>query len=74
MYRMIYTTYSCVISTMCSPIGRFYSVNPSTQLSLYSFCMGNCPTIENVSWNIYQGSMNLSNRNSPYIFGENPFD
>jgi hypothetical protein len=35
-------------------------LNPTTQLSLYSKCIGNCSSIKNIQWNIYQGTMNLS--------------
>lgn len=43
---------------MCSSNGQFHYVNPSTQLALYSSCIGNCSSIEYIQWNIYQGSMN----------------
>jgi len=35
-------------------------VNPTTQIALFSICIGNCTTIQNITWNIYQGSMNSS--------------
>jgi hypothetical protein len=30
-------------------------LNPTTQVALFSICVGNCSTIENITWNIYQG-------------------
>ena len=51
---------SCVIQTMCIPNLEYQSVNPTTQVALYSFCLGNCPTFLNMTWNIYQGHTNHS--------------
>jgi hypothetical protein len=45
---------------MCISISEYKLLNPSTQLSLYSYCMENCSSIENIHWNIYQGSVNSS--------------
>jgi len=30
-------------------------LNPTTQVALFSTCIGNCSTIQNITWNIYQG-------------------
>ncbi|CAF1680110.1 unnamed protein product, partial [Adineta ricciae] len=46
----------CVISSLCSPNGEFQLVNPTTQLSLFTLCIGTCTNIENIYWNIYQSS------------------
>jgi hypothetical protein len=45
---------------MCSPNLEFQLLNPTTQVALFSICVGNCTTIQNITWNIYQGSMNSS--------------
>ncbi len=37
-------------------------INPNTQLALSSICPNNCPLNLNITWNIYQGSMNFSNK------------
>ncbi|CAF1473458.1 unnamed protein product [Adineta ricciae] len=50
----------CVIQTMCAPNMEFQAVNPSTQVALFSTCLNNCSTIENITWNIYTGSINSS--------------
>ncbi|CAF1261744.1 unnamed protein product [Adineta steineri] len=51
---------ACVISTMCIPNLEFQLVNPTTQLALFSICLGTCTTLENITWNIYQGFSNGS--------------
>jgi hypothetical protein len=46
---------------MCiHPNSEFRLLNPTTQLALYSTCTENCSSIENITWNIYQGFMNSS--------------
>ena len=40
---------------MCIPNFEFQLVNPTTQVALFSICIGNCTTIQNITWNIYQG-------------------
>jgi hypothetical protein len=35
-------------------------LNPTTQVSLDSHCVENCPTIETIKWNIYSGQTNLN--------------
>jgi hypothetical protein len=40
------------------PNSEFQLLNPTTQLSIYSKCIGNCSSIKNIQWNIYQGTMN----------------
>jgi hypothetical protein len=52
---------SCVISIMCQLNEEFYYVNSNTQLALFSVCSGNCSSVINVTWNVYQGSINSSN-------------
>ncbi|CAF1557461.1 unnamed protein product, partial [Adineta steineri] len=46
---------ACVISTMCVPNIEFQLLNPTTQVALYSICIGNCSSLINITWNIYQG-------------------
>jgi hypothetical protein len=45
---------------MCVSNLEFQRVNPTTQVALFSFCVGNCSTIQNITWNIYHGTTNLS--------------
>jgi len=45
---------------MCAPNLEFQLLNPTTQVALFSICVGNCTTIQNITWNVYQGSMNSS--------------
>jgi hypothetical protein len=45
---------------MCVPNLEFQLLNPTTQVALFSICIGNCTIIQNITWNIYQGSMNSS--------------
>jgi len=45
---------------MCIPNMEYQFVNPTTQVALYSFCLGKCTTLLNITWNIYQGQTNLS--------------
>jgi hypothetical protein len=48
---------------MCLLNDQFHYVNPNTQLALFTLCIyGNCSSIENIQWNIYQGSINSSNK------------
>ncbi|CAF1640812.1 unnamed protein product, partial [Adineta ricciae] len=46
----------CVISSLCSSNGEFQLVNPTTQLSLFTLCIGTCTNIQSIYWNIYQSS------------------
>jgi hypothetical protein len=45
---------------MCVPNLEFQLVNPTTQVALFSVCVGNCTTLQNIIWNIYQGTANSS--------------
>jgi hypothetical protein len=45
---------------MCVPNSEFQLINPTTQVALYSICIDNCSTVQSITWNIYQGRMNLS--------------
>ena len=45
---------------MCSPNLEYQFVNPTTQIALFSVCIGNCTTLVNITWNIYQGYMDIS--------------
>jgi len=42
-------------------------INPTTQLSLFSICIGTCTNIENIQWNIYQGLRNSSSNLTEWI-------
>ena len=71
----------CVIITMCSPNLEYQFINPTTQVALFSLCIGNCSSIQNITWNIYSGQMNSSvanysqwnlfNPTQNYFFGRN---
>jgi hypothetical protein len=41
---------------MCIPNLEFQLLNPTTQIALFSVCLGNCSSLINITWNIYQGS------------------
>jgi hypothetical protein len=41
---------------MCIPNLEFQLVNPTTQVALFSVCLGNCSSLINITWNTYQGS------------------
>jgi hypothetical protein len=45
---------------MCIQKSEFQLINPTTQVALFSVCNGNCTNIQNIKWNIYQGSMNFT--------------
>ncbi|CAF1262786.1 unnamed protein product, partial [Adineta ricciae] len=51
---------ACVIQTMCSASLQYQYINPTTQIALFSVCIGNCTLLTNIAWNIYQGSINFS--------------
>jgi hypothetical protein len=52
--------FSCVIQTICIPNFDYQFLNPTTQVALFSNCIGNCSTLQNVTWNIYYGAINSS--------------
>lgn len=45
---------------MCSPNLEFQIVNPTTQVALFSFPIEKTIDVQNITWNIYQGSKNAS--------------
>jgi hypothetical protein len=50
----------CVISTLCVAQLEYQRINPTTQVALFSVCSGNCHTLLNITWKVYQGSRNGS--------------
>jgi hypothetical protein len=46
---------------MCQLNEEFYYISSNTQLALFSLCSGNCSSVVNVTWNVYQGSINSLN-------------
>jgi hypothetical protein len=52
---------------MCVPNLEFQLVNPTTQVALFSICVGNCTTIQNITWNIYYGTINSSSNFTKWI-------
>ena len=64
----------CVIESLCSPNLEYQFVNPTTQVALFSLCLGNCSLIKSISWNVYSGQPNSSlwilfNQTQNYFFG-----
>ncbi|CAF1134495.1 unnamed protein product [Adineta ricciae] len=45
---------SCLIPTMCFSNFEYQYINPTSQLSLFSICQGNCSSIHHITWKIYQ--------------------
>ena len=45
---------------MCVPNLEFQRVNPSTQVALFAICLGNCTSLRNITWKVYEGSMNTT--------------
>ncbi|CAF1004007.1 unnamed protein product [Adineta steineri] len=54
----------CVISPMCVPNLEFQLLNPTTQVALFTICIGTCTNLQSIKWNIYQGSDNSTSSNS----------
>jgi len=52
---------------MCVPNMESQLVNPTTQIALFSICIGNCTNIENITWNIYYSSNNSSSNVTQWI-------
>jgi hypothetical protein len=52
---------------MCAPNLEFQKVNPTTQVALFSVCLDTCISIQNITWNIYQGFNNGSNNSSSIV-------
>ena len=52
-----------MISSLCIPNLEFQLINPTTQVSLFALCPGNCSTGRNITWKIYHGVMNTSGHN-----------
>ncbi len=49
-----------MISSLCAPNLEYQFLNPTTQVALFSACVNNCTSINNITWNVYQGVMNSS--------------
>ena len=45
---------------MCGTNGQFQRVNPTSQVALFSLCIGDCTDLQSIQWNIYQGTYNSS--------------
>lgn len=45
---------------MCIPNVEYQYINPTKQVELFSICMNDCSKVDNITWNIYQGSVNVS--------------
>ncbi|CAF1131898.1 unnamed protein product [Adineta steineri] len=53
----------CVISPMCVPNLEFQLLNPTTQVALFTICIGTCTNLQSIKWNIYQESDNSTSSN-----------
>ena len=56
-----------------SPNLEYQFVNPTTQVALFSLCLGNCSSIQKITWNVYSGQANSSlwilfNQTQNYFF------
>jgi len=64
-----------LIPTLCSPKFDYQQINPTTQVSLFSICTGNCQRIENITWTVYSSVdstvWNRFNQTNIYFFGMN---
>ena len=58
--KVTFDLFSCVIETLCVPNLEFQLINPTTQVALFALCLGQCSSQRNISWNVYQGSINTS--------------
>ena len=56
----------CVISPMCVPNLEYQLVNPTTQVALFAICIGNCTNLQNITWEIYSGSIDASTNNTQW--------
>ena len=54
------TAIGCVIVTLCSLNLEYQFVNPTTQIALFSLCLGNCSSVQKIIWNVYSGQENSS--------------
>lgn len=45
---------------MCAPELEYQRVNPTTQVALFSRCLDDCPSAENITWHVYHGTTNSS--------------
>jgi len=64
----------CVIESLCSPNREYQFVNPTTQVALFSLCLGNCSLIKSISWHVYSRQPNSSlwilfNQTENWFFG-----
>lgn len=55
---------------MCLPNLEFQLVNPTTQVALFTICIGACANILSIEWNIYQSSDNSSATTQWVLFNQ----
>jgi hypothetical protein len=51
---------------MCVSHLEYHRINPSTQVALFSRCLGRCSSLMNITWLIYQG-VNRTSTNIQWI-------
>jgi hypothetical protein len=64
----------CVIPSMCITQNEYEILNPTTQVSLNSFCIDNCHNSSSyisIQWNIYYGLVSLTNNSIQWTMLEN---
>ncbi|CAF4330737.1 unnamed protein product, partial [Adineta steineri] len=61
----------CVISILCVSNLEYQFVNPTTQVALFAICVGSCMNLQNIKWNIYQGSDNSSSNYTQWTLFNN---
>ena len=52
--------FRCLIPKMCVWSGEYQIINPTTQIALFSRCSGDCSSLQDIGWNLYEGMRNVS--------------
>ena len=57
---------------MCSPDSEYKLINPTTQIALFSICLENCSSLQNIIWKIYSKEINQTySMENNWFFGIN---
>ena len=54
--------FRCVIGRLCVAKKEYHLINPTTQVALFSLCIGHCPQVVNIQWSIYSGIINSTSQ------------
>ena len=57
---LLLSLFSCVITSLCIANREFQDINPTTQVALFAFCLGNCSRLQTSTWKIYRGEIDPS--------------